>query len=259
MHTAGQKMKTKIKRYLETGRERICSLLFPKRCPVCDGLLEPEEYEKGIHITCENKFYPIRGAVCMHCGRPIGSRNPEYCYDCIRKKYDRQSCIRQIKAVFLYKGAIKQTMYRFKYSNKREYGNYFVKQAMKSYAVWLQRIGIEVIVPVPMYKKKQKKRGYNQAECFARVLSDFTGIPVNTNLIFRTKDTMPQKALGEEQRKNNLKNAFHKGKNVVQYKKILVVDDIYTTGSTAEAVAKELTQMGTHQVYMMTICIGEDI
>jgi len=89
-------------------------------------------------------------------------------------------------------------------------------------------------------------------------LSKLTGIPTEENIVIRVKDTVPQKGLGELQRKNNLKNAFHSEKNVVQYRCVMVVDDIYTTGSTAEAVARELIKKGAHKVYLMTICIGED-
>ena len=270
MRTAGQKMTNKIKSYLEMGRELISSLLFPARCPVCDEILEPEDVKKGIHPACENKLYPILGAVCMHCGRPIGGDNPfskeyeyestkEYCYDCVAKGYDKQSSIRQAKALYLYKGAIKTSMYRLKYSNKREYARFFAKYAVKRYGAWMRRMGIEVIVPVPMYLPKQKKRGYNQAECFANEISKRIAIPTDVNMVRRVMDTAPQKGLGEKQRKNNLKNAFQKGKNVVQYSCAMVVDDIYTTGSTAEAVAQELIKQGTHRVYLMTICIGGDM
>ena len=264
MHTAGQKMTNKCKRCIEIGRELISSLLFPRRCPVCDEILEPENVKKGIHSVCESKLYPIHGAVCMHCGRPLGDNNPEdftkeYCYDCMRKGYDRRSYIKQAKALYVYKGAIKQSMYRFKYSNKQEYAVFFAGRAVKEQGGWLRRIGAEVIVPVPLHRKKQRKRGYNQAEVFANEISKQTGIPVDTTLVRRVVDTAPQKVLNDLQRKNNLKNAFHSEKNVVQYKCIVVVDDIYTTGSTAEAVAKELIKRGTHRVYLLTVCIGGDI
>ena len=114
-----------------------------------------------------------------------------------------------------------------------------------------------MIVPVPMYKKKQRVRGYNQAETFAVELSKLTGIPVDTRFILRVKDTVPQKELDDLKRKNNLKSAFQKTENIVQYKHILVVDDIYTTGSTAEAVAEELLKTKNCQVYFLSICIGK--
>ena len=270
MLTAGREMTINI--YIKLGRELLSSLFFPSRCPVCDEILSPEEKKNGIHPTCESKLYFIQGAVCMHCGRPIGQRNPnqkqlknhiestrEYCHECMRKGYNRQSNIEQAKSLFLYAGAIKQTMYRFKYSNKREYASFFAKRVMKQQVSWLKRIGAEVIIPVPMYERKQKLRGYNQAESFAKELAAQTGIPYETKLVKRVRNTTPQKGLSEVERKNNLKNAFQISKSIVQYQCVVVVDDIYTTGSTAEAVAQELIKRGAHRVYLLTICIGEDM
>lgn len=281
MLTAGQKTTNKILTWVKRGRDAIASLLFPPRCPVCDEILEPEETEKGIHLACESKLYPIYGAVCMHCGRPLTERNPrqdqdtiqteyfydstrEYCYDCVKKGYVARSTaeacshIAQGKALYLYKGAIKTTMYRLKYSNKQEYARFFAKQAVEKYGDWMKQRGVDVIVPVPMYLPKQRRRGYNQAESFAKELAELTGIPVDSSQVYRVTDTTPQKALDYNQRKNNLKNAFQKGENVVQYNCAMVVDDIYTTGSTAQAVAQELIKQGTHRVYLLTVCIGGD-
>lgn len=195
----------------------------------------------------------------MHCGRPFGDINPkEYCYECVKKGYDKSTNISQIKSLYHYKGAVKFSMYRFKYSNKREYASYFARVASEKYGKWLRQIGVEAIVPVPMYPGKQRKRGYNQAESFAKELSGFIGVPMKTNLVKRVVDTTPQKHLDAKERKNNLKNAFQNTKFVVQYRCVLVVDDIYTTGSTAEAVAHELLKQGTRRVYLLTICTGGD-
>ena len=325
------------KKWLERSRGTIISLLFPPRCPVCDEILAPEEIEKGIHLACESKLFPVEGAVCMHCGRPLGpvksqqehinSENrtalfrylkqdnltesapfrhlkresiAEYCNECHRKgyvpvsiyenlnykrklSYDMQynevehtmsrSNITQAKSLYLYKGTIKNVMYRLKYANKREYACFFAKRAVEKYGEWLGVTNNEihsapnakqksstslpqVIIPVPMYRKKQKLRGYNQAEAFAEELSKLTGIPVDRDCIKRVKDTAPQKELNDIERKNNLENAFQTGESIVQYRHILVVDDIYTTGYTAEAVAKELKKQGGHHIYLLSVCIG---
>ena len=199
----------------------------------------------------------------MHCGRPIGDDNhvntKEYCQDCLNKAYDKRSFIVQAKSLYVYKGAIKKSMYRFKYSNKREYGEYFAKYAVERYGWWMKKIGIDVIVPVPMYKRKRKRRGYNQAEVFADQLARYTEIKVDKKMISRVRDTLPQKQLTSEKRRNNLKNAFQMRESVVQYNCAMVVDDIYTTGSTAEAVAQQLIKQGIHRVYLMTVCIGGDV
>ena len=227
----------------------------------------------------------------MHCGRPLGQTHAnavqfhsnqqslsnannhsnslqfnndifepfsthEYCYECHRKGYVSTSHITQSKSLYLYKGAIKTSMYRLKYSNKREYARYYAAKAIEKHGDWINRNNIQAIVPVPVYPAKRKRRGYNQAEVFAKELSKLTGIKVEKDMVRRVKDTSPQKELNYQQRKNNLENAFQKGKSSVQYTHILVVDDIYTTGCTAEAVAEELRKQGVRQIYMLSICIG---
>ena len=250
MHTAGQKPK-KNNKFIST----VADVLFPPRCPICDGLLEPEEKSARIHRDCVGKLYPVRGSVCMHCGRPLECANAEYCHDCVGKV--SVSELTQGKALFLYQGSIKETMYRFKYSNRREYARFFAAYAKRQYGEWIKSKGIDVIIPVPMYEKKRRLRGYNQAESLARALSLDFEIPVDTGLVQRVKDTMPQKALSDLERKKNLKNAFQSKESVVQYKEILLVDDIYTTGSTAMAVAEAIRKTNACRVYVLSVCIGK--
>ncbi|MBR4027939.1 MAG: ComF family protein [Lachnospiraceae bacterium] len=290
-------MKNKnYKKILEKAKEQFALMLFPARCPVCDELLAPEERiennkedttkkrtisfarkPKGIHLNCDTKLHYVISPVCMHCGRPIENDVWEYCYDCQRKRskigrQNRKAVFQNIqpskggtwgnsfdqgKAIFLYKGALKKTLYRFKYSNKREYAQFFATEAQRIYGDWIASKEIDCIMPVPMYLKKMNLRGYNQAESFAKALSKLTQIPMEKNLVQRIKDTAPQKMLNDIERKNNLKNAFQKTKSIVQYRHILVVDDIYTTGSTADAVAEELKNAGAEEVYFLSIGIGK--
>jgi ComF family protein len=234
--------------------DAVGRLFFPPRCAVCDEILEPGQ--RGIHPKCEKELYRVQDPVCMHCGRPVTSEAVEFCFDCSRKKGKADS-FRQGKALFLYQGEIKKSMYRFKYSNRREYAAFFAEEIAARYGDWLKGIRPDVIVPVPMYKKKQQKRGYNQAAAFAKALGKQLGIPVEDKWICRVRDTKPQKLLNDAERKNNLKNAFQNRKINVQYNKILLVDDIYTTGSTADAVTECLCHAGAEQVYFLSICIGK--
>lgn len=231
-------------------RKRLESILYPTRCIVCDDLTGEEE---GLHTKCKNSLYPIQGAVCMHCGRQLVVKRNEYCYDCSRR---RDAVTIQGKALYSYSGEIKKTMYRFKYANKREYAYFFAKEAIRCYGKWISNIGIQAIVPVPMYRGKQKKRGYNQAQIFAKELSALTGIPV-WEAVKRIRDTAPQKGLDDVARKNNLKNAFQTNGNIVKYRYILLVDDIYTTGYTIESVADVLKKVGVDHIYFLNICIGK--
>lgn len=252
---------------LHTGIRKLTGILYPPRCVVCDGLLEQEQ--NGMHEGCRKMLYPVKEPVCMHCGRPVPRMQDEYCFDCGRKQKEREAhgkhdiketgsanTFIQGKSLYLYQGEAKKIMYRFKYSNRREYAVFFAQEAAARYGTWLEEHGVEAIVPVPMYPKKEQKRGYNQAEIFARELSLMTGIPLWKG-VKRIRDTVPQKELNDIARKNNLKNAFQIHENIVEYRYILLVDDIYTTGSTADAVTEVLYQAGAEYIYILSICIGK--
>lgn len=230
--------------------------VFPPHCPVCDQLLdEPGEL---VHDRCMSMLYPVSGSCCLHCGRMITGKG-EYCPDCIKKYKNGVITFAQGKGIWQYKGEIKKTMYRFKYSNRREYGFFFAKMASAKYSTWIRNKKVEAILPVPMFRKKERRRGYNQACVFAKYLSRELGIPVVDNLVSRIIDTTPMKGLDDKNRKKNLKNAFQTANSIVKYSYILVVDDIYTTGSTADALVAEIKQNGIKEVYFLSICIGQEI
>ena len=108
-----------------------------------------------------------------------------------------------------------------------------------------------------MYKQKMKRRGYNQAEVFATELGKLLGIPVSRDIIRRERDTVAMKQLRGAKRKKNLLNAFKVPENIVQFRKVLVVDDIYTTGTTIDEISKALKGGGITEVYSLCICIGK--
>ena len=231
-------------------KEFLISVLFPRRCPVCDEVILHGEKICGV---CAGKVVYIKEPSCKKCGKQLENERKEYCGDCSRKRHFYE----QGKAIFSYQKDMKRSMYRFKYSNRREYAEFFAEAAAKKYGTWLVRRGIDVIVPVPMYAAKKRSRGYNQAEVFARALGRECAIPVEKKMVIRVKNTMPQKAMNNKQRKDNLKGAFQVRSNIVKYSKILLVDDIYTTGATIDTIAELLKKSGAKEVYFLSICVGE--
>ncbi len=227
----------------------MLGFLYPPRCPLCDTLILPGE---RLCADCGGESWTLQGPVCMRCGKPMESGREEYCRDCARK----QHAYRQGKAVFAYHDKVRQSMYRFKYANRREYAGFYAGEAARKYGGWIARCGVEVIVPVPMYAWKQRRRGYNQAEVFARALGRELDLPVDAGIVRRIRNTVPQKELNDRQRRKNLKNAFQLNKDVVKYSQILLVDDIYTTGSTVDAVAETLLSGGATHIYCLCISIG---
>ena len=171
-------------------KEGLSNIVFPPRCPVCDEVIY---VGKDTCEDCRKKVICIGEPSCKKCGKPLEDQRREYCTDCMRKKH----YFSQGKAVFVYQGEIRQSMYRFKYSNKREYADFYAKEAVRIYGDWIRRKQIEAIVPVPMYRWKEKGRGYNQAAVFARTLGEKMNLPVEKRMVKRIRNTTPQKELND--------------------------------------------------------------
>lgn len=235
--------------------ENILHILFPARCPFCDKVLFSSLFFEAEQVcpSCRKLPEYVEEPICKKCGKQIEDERREYCSDCSR----RVRHFDQGKALWLYQDEVKYSMYRFKYQNRREYARYYGSEIVRVYGEWIRKCKIEGIVPIPLYKSRKRQRGYNQAELLAREISEKMKIPMYPDFLIRCKNTSAQKILNEQERKNNLKRAFKTGKNKVQLRHILLVDDIYTTGSTMNEAALELKKAGAEYVYYISICIGK--
>ncbi len=236
----------------------LTKLLFPGACPICGEVQEQcvtGEDAARICPSCEKMVRRVAQPFCLKCGKPLGRSGGrrEYCSDCVRKKH----LFVQGRAVFVYAG-VARGMYRMKYGNRRDFAVTFAREAYEALGDWIRYVQPQALIPVPLHPARRRKRGYNQAELLARELSKLTGIPMERGLVKRRINTSPQKELNVAERKNNLKNAFQISKNSVHLIKVLLIDDIYTTGSTVDAVAKTLMLAGIEKVYVLCICIGGD-
>ncbi|MBS6194686.1 MAG: ComF family protein [Clostridiales bacterium] len=228
--------------------------IYPRRCVFCDDLLGKNE--KYLCRECRKKVpVPIREPRCKKCGKPLNRAEQEYCRDCRRgdQMYDGGM------GIFLYKDPLKQSLMRFKFHGRKEYGEFLGKLMCTYSTEFISRIRPEVILPVPLHKKKQNARGYNQAQILAEEVSRGFSIPIRTDLVLRKKFTKAQKELNRKERKKNLEQAFTVEGQAGQYQRVLVVDDIYTTGSTVNAIAGKLKKQGVKEVWFLTLCIGEGL
>lgn len=226
----------------------LLDILYPRTCLVCTQVVSGRE--GYICKNCETKLIKIKNPRCKKCGKPLEDYRQEYCKDCNRGKHIYQ----EGRAVWVYNKELRESIYRFKYLNKREYADYYVHCMLKGYARWLTGLKLDGIIPIPLHSKKRRARGFNQAQVLAEKLGEALQIPVYTELVVRQKNTVPQKELNDKERQKNLKNAFKIVQNDVQLKRILLVDDIYTTGATIDACAKVLKEHGVREVYF--ICLG---
>ena len=229
---------------------RLSNLIFPRRCPICDGLTG--SHRILICGDCGKRLKTVAEPACKKCGKPLEAEEIEYCGDCSRRKH---AYIRG-KAVFPYDGLMRASIARFKYRNRREYADFYAAELVKSCGDAARAWEADALIPIPLHRSRRRKRGFNQAELVARKVGKMLGIPVETGVLLRTKKTSPQKELNDTQRRANLKNAFQVRQNDVRLRKVILVDDIYTTGSTIDAAAAALLEHGVEKVYFLAICIG---
>ncbi len=224
------------------------NVLYPRTCPICENIVAKQEVY--ICEKCSGKLIKIRNPRCKKCGKPLENAKMEYCKDCGRHPHYYE----EGRALWVYNKELRESIYRFKYDNKREYADYYVSSILNTYGSWIRRLNIQGVIPVPLHKKKKRARGFNQAQVLAEKLAEGLQLPIYTDFLVRQKNTRPQKELNEKERQKNLKNAFKVVQNDVQLNIVLLVDDIYTTGATIDACSKLLKEQGVQKVYF--ICLG---
>lgn len=230
---------------------KILQSLYPLRCPGCDEIVTP--YGQKVCSVCLTRMKLLTPPWCMRCGKKLLAEK-EICEDCARSEhvFVRGRALYEYDSIF-------DSVYRFKYGNRQEYADFFGEQMAVYLGDFLQTIKPDGIVPIPLHKKREKQRGYNQAFLLAKALSKYTGIPVYKDLVIRVKNTAPLKCQKPKERQNNLKKAFNVKENDVKLERVLLVDDIYTTGSTMDEVCRTLGQIGVKEVYFITLAGGAGI
>lgn len=227
---------------------KILNLLYPRRCPLCHKILKDQNWL--ICPACAKGLKKIESPYCMRCGRPV-EKEEEYCRDCAAGSH----IFTEGRGIFPYDHQMKESLVKYKYYGHREYGDFYAAALCRCGKSEILRWKPDVIVPIPLHGRKQRQRGFNQAEYLAERVGRFYGIPVSAGLIRKTRPTRAQKKLNAVQRRRNLKDAFSVPEELNGID-ILLIDDVYTTGSTMDAAAECLKKKGAGAIYFLTVCIG---
>lgn len=192
---------------------------------------------KALPIIAENK--------CNHCGR-AAPYFTEYCDSCKERNINFDKAY----SVYEYLPPISKLIKDLKYENKRYIAEIFAKSLAK---ICLREfVPADVLVPVPMTEERRKSRGYNQAELIAEKLSGLINVPVSDKAI-KVKETERQATLTAKERAENLKGSFKAYKKDFRNKSVAIVDDVLTTGATADELARVLKRAGADKVYVLTV------
>ena len=223
----------------------LSELIAPTECrclncgrEVFDGL--------GFCQECKESAILNVGKTCKRCGTSIEGEE-DYCGNCAFDKiyFDKGY------SAFVYDGAVRSAILRFKFGNCGNFARVFAK--FLAAVATRQGIEFDVVTYAPMSKKSLKKRGYNQAQLLAQHFCDILDCGDKlANAIVKHKETKPQESLGKAARKTNLVGAYRCIANVKD-KRVLVIDDIKTTGATLNECAKVLKKAGAISVIGLTV------
>lgn len=199
--------------------------------------------ENGICYTCMSKINKVPEPVCEICGYPIGT--PGTCIKCLKENppYDK------LTAAYIYEGVIKDIIMSFKYSSKTIFKKYLGKVIHD--IVIKEHLEPDIITFIPMHYTRLFIRGYNHSALIAKESAKLLGTNVDFSILKKTSGTKPQATLRGHERRKNVKGSFIADN--VSKAKVLVVDDVVTTGETARAAALALKTAGAEKVYFAGI------
>ncbi len=212
----------------------LTDLLFTPRCVFCNRLLYAGAREK-VCPFCHPAKYRIRGPLCLRCGRPV-AREGMLCRSCILHRHEVSG-----RAPYRYEGNVREALHRMKYGGQRDLAAFFGEELWRLEKRYVTDFAPGLLVPVPLHPKRLRERGFNQAYLLAASLGEHAGIEVR-ELLSRGRNTDAQKGLSSLLRAQNLSGAFEAIPQPMPGR-ILLIDDIYTTGSTVEACAAALRRV----------------
>ena len=214
------------------------------RCLSCGD----EIFTEGKYFCprCEEKL-PYHTVICDHCGRAVPVAQ-SYCYECKNQLTE----VDRARSAFSYEPPVSGLIQSFKYRNRRYLAEAFASALARVY--FSQCEVCDLMVFVPMTRRRERERGYNQTALLARELSARIGVPLAEEALVQIRDTPRQADLSAAERRENLVGSFrvHQRKEV-ENKTILLVDDVLTTGATAEAIARALKGAGAKRVILLTV------
>jgi len=243
----------------------LLDLIFPnKRCMLCGKFYKESE----ICLECiewlkknQKKLY------CSYCGRIIKksasgenvlntsgfNNNANLCYECRHQKWPFSVA----KAVGPYSEILRNAIHTLKYRGKKDLaiplGDLMACRVMDD-PLYCRA---DIIVPVPMTKLKQYKRGFNQAALLAKQVSNVLGIPME-EVLSKKVETVSQTELNKHQRKQNLKDAFSLKNSIsIENKTVILIDDVMTTGHTVSMAADQLSRGGANKILVLVLAVGE--
>lgn len=225
--------------------------VYPPHCLACGEIMIVNQWQQHMCVDCKNGLKFIGEDTCENCGEILG-----FCEICPVCRNSSKYFSRGI-GLFHYSD-VQDGIHNMKFSNLKHHGYIFGemmgKFMIQEYRDWLEII--DVLVPVPMHKNKFKERGFNQAEELVRGISDVVGIRYSNDTLIKYRESKNQSSTKGNRRSENIKGVFKCGNDSCDGLNVLLVDDVYTTGSTADECCLELLKAGANEVFFVALALS---
>jgi ComF family protein len=228
----------------------LLDVILPPLCHICRTFI-PNAGKLHICPTCRDRLPLVSSPLCSICGIPFaGTGGDHRCGACLAHPPHFDTA----RAHFLYEGAIRDLIHSFKYNRRTHLRYPLALLSLEGVGGFLTDQEPHLIIPVPLHRSRLRQRGFNQAVLLGRVLSRELSLSMLPDALVRTRQTEPQIDLSAAERRLNVKGAFSVPRpDLVAHKRILLLDDVMTTGSTMDECAKELKKAGAGVVIAATI------
>lgn len=234
--------------------DALASVLFPAPCRICGRVLTTASPLPVCH-ECLAALAPFRGPCCAVCGRPFVSQaatdaSVPLCFACRRGTY----AFNVARSYGEYNDEMSRAVGLLKYERLTRLGGWFAARLEEKIQTEPEIFAADVAVPVPLHPARQRERGYNQAELIARPLARKLKLPLGAYLLVRTRPRPPRLLLSRRERWQTVRGAYEIRKGTrVDNLRVLLIDDVFTTGATLDACARALKSAGAKSVAGLTV------
>jgi len=243
-----------VSRWLTEVSGAIISVFFPAGCRICEELLTRAS-RVPICDECLASFEPVPQRACHVCGRPLEGFELEreerlVCLLCREKKY----AFERARSFGLYQDKLVRAILLLKFERMEPLGEWFAGRLAEVVQRDSEGWAADLVVPVPLHRDREKERGYNQADLLAKPLARILKLPHKAVLLVRTKPRPDKQILSLEERWESVRGAFAtRPGSQVDKQRVLLVDDVMTTGATLDACARALLEAGAKSVSGLTV------